>query len=363
MLPVSGLIGGGQFGGPGPALLLGPAPSTLGSGGSGGMVPGILAPNGFMDGGFGGGVGLVYSSGSPLFSGSISGTPIFGGNGALMSSSPFQGSTLSAGQLGSGVLLNSGGVSGSGYLTSGAIGGSGGGGGVIGGSGYLNSSVLSTPARGSFSGGAIAPSAPVPPASPPLPPLPRSPLPPAPSTPTGAGYSYADTSGESPYRGEGSTISISNTGWEKAVDEVKKELELLKVHGGMAALKDLLAHKQDELERTRQAEHVKEKELHRLQDMYAEEVRKHTEDLSKVRKAEADVALMRQAEAERLRFAQQEQERAAAEALARLETLKAEASAQKKKSKKKKAKKSAQKVNTKVTTRVTTRQLAPRVIR
>lgn len=50
--------------------------------------------------------------------------------------------------------------------------------------------------------------------------------------------------------------------------------------------------KVEELERVRQSEMIKEKELHRLQDMYAEEIRKHTEDLAKARKAESDLAMM-----------------------------------------------------------------------
>lgn len=133
-----------------------------------------------------------------------------------------------------------------------------------------------------------------------------------------------------------STINISNTGWEKALDELKKEVDHLKSEGGMSALRELLQMKVEELEKCRQSEMVKEKELHRLQDMYAEEIRKHTEDLAKVRKAEADIAMLRQAEADRLRQQQAEQERAAAEALAR-----AEEAAKKPKKGKKKAKKAA----------------------
>eukprot|EP00668_Euglena_longa_P006911 GGOE01008252.1.p1 GENE.GGOE01008252.1~~GGOE01008252.1.p1 ORF type:complete len:449 (-),score=106.83 GGOE01008252.1:186-1502(-) len=145
--------------------------------------------------------------------------------------------------------------------------------------------------------------------------------------------------------GSGSTINISNTGWEKAVDDLKRDVESLKAEGGMAALRDLLQMKVEELEKVRQSELVKEKELHRLQDMYAEEIRKHTEDLARVRKAEADLAALRQAEADRLRAQQIEQERAAAEALAKLQALRdAEgeaAKAQPKPKRKKKAKKAA----------------------
>lgn len=100
------------------------------------------------------------------------------------------------------------------------------------------------------------------------------------------------------------------------MDELKRELEALKAEGGMSALRELLQMKVEELEKCRQAEMVKEKELHRLQDMYAEEIRKHTEDLSRVRKAEADLALMKQAEADRHRAQQEGKERAAADALA-----------------------------------------------
>lgn len=149
-----------------------------------------------------------------------------------------------------------------------------------------------------------------------------------------------------PAREGNQTINISNTGWEKAVEDLKKELDLLKSEGGMAALRELLQSKVEELEKCRQSEMVKEKELHRLQDMYAEEIRKHTEDLARVRKAEADLQMIRQAEAERLRVAQQEQERAAASALAQLEAMRqAELAKPKtpKKKKKKGTKKSPQK--------------------
>lgn len=141
-----------------------------------------------------------------------------------------------------------------------------------------------------------------------------------PAYPGASSPSAADMS--TPVKEEkGNTINISNTGWEKAVDEMKKELDLLKSEGGMAALREILQSKVEELEKCRQSEMVKEKELHRLQDMYAEEIRKHTEDLARVRKAEADLSMIRQAEADRLRVAQQEQERAAASALAQLEAM------------------------------------------
>jgi len=147
---------------------------------------------------------------------------------------------------------------------------------------------------------------------------------------------------------DGATYNITNTGWEKSLSDLRKDIDSLKAEGGMAALKELLHMKVEELEKCRQSESVKEKELHRLQDMYAEEIRKHTEDLSKVRKAESDLAMMRQSENERLRVLQVEQERQAAEALARVEAMRAEQAQKKKKGGKKKAKKGAKKVTKKV---------------
>jgi len=147
----------------------------------------------------------------------------------------------------------------------------------------------------------------------------------------------------SPMRTNESTISITNTAWERALDDLKKDLDTLKAEGGMGPLRKLLQMKVEELERVRQSEMVKEKELHRLQDLYAEEIRKHTEDLNKVRKAESDLSTLKQAEADRLRQAQEAQAAAAAAALARLEeaaALSAKKSPKKSKKSPKKSKKS-----------------------
>lgn len=51
-----------------------------------------------------------------------------------------------------------------------------------------------------------------------------------------------------------STISITNTAWERALDDLKKDLDTLKAEGGMGPLRKLLQMKVEELERVRQSE-------------------------------------------------------------------------------------------------------------
>lgn len=137
----------------------------------------------------------------------------------------------------------------------------------------------------------------------------------------------------------GSTINISNTGWERAVDELKKELTTLKVEGNVNALKAMLDQVSKDRDSSKQSEMVKEKELHRLQDMYAEEIRKHTEDTAKVQKVQDELNTLQQTSSAQIRAAQEEKEQAAAEALAKIEELQAAAAAKPKKKKKKKKKK------------------------
>jgi len=106
------------------------------------------------------------------------------------------------------------------------------------------------------------------------------------------------------------------------VEELKAKIEGLGSVGAVSQLREMLDSKVDEVERLKAEGSIKDQELKKLQEAYAEEIKLHTEDVTKGQRALEENEQLRMMENERIRAAQAESEKAAAEALALVEELK-----------------------------------------
>uniref|UniRef100_A0A7S4G3N2 Uncharacterized protein n=1 Tax=Eutreptiella gymnastica TaxID=73025 RepID=A0A7S4G3N2_9EUGL len=140
-----------------------------------------------------------------------------------------------------------------------------------------------------------------------------------------------------------SKINIVTTGWERAVDQLQKDVDELKKESKTAGLQSYLDCTEQEIKAVQQSEQAMEPKLNHLQYCFERAARLRAENTAEVDRLTNELATLKaETEASILRE-QEERRRAVAESLAQLAAEKANMEATKSKKKKKKKKKAVKK--------------------